>query len=285
MLNLAYRNCKVFFRDRSAVLYSFMAVFIIIGLYVLFLGEAMRPKDLPEARFLMDSWIMAGVIAAGTFTTTLGALGQTVEDGQRKISKDFHSSPLRRAEITGGYMIGSIVIGMFLSIVTFVLAEGYILMNGGVLLTLQSALSVLGVILLSVLASSAMMFFVITFVHSTRSFAGLSTILGTLIGFITGIYLPIGELPASIQTVVKVFPISHAAVLLRGLFMEQALESSFAGAPAAVRAEFEKDIGAVFTWGSFTMEAWLHVLALVLTIVVFYGLSVLRVSRKRSLSV
>ncbi len=33
------RNLKVFFRDRAAVLFSLLAVFIIIGLYALFLGD------------------------------------------------------------------------------------------------------------------------------------------------------------------------------------------------------------------------------------------------------
>lgn len=36
MINLAVRNLKIFFRDKSSVFFSFLSVIIIIGLYVLF---------------------------------------------------------------------------------------------------------------------------------------------------------------------------------------------------------------------------------------------------------
>lgn len=39
MIGFAKRNLKLFFRDKSAVFFSLLAVFIIIGLYALFLGD------------------------------------------------------------------------------------------------------------------------------------------------------------------------------------------------------------------------------------------------------
>ena len=59
MINLAVRNLKIFFRDKSSVFFSFLSVIIIIGLYVLFLGDVITSDmdGLPGVRFLMDSWI------------------------------------------------------------------------------------------------------------------------------------------------------------------------------------------------------------------------------------
>jgi len=37
MFNLAVRNLKIFFRQKSTVFFSLLGVFVIIGLYVLFL--------------------------------------------------------------------------------------------------------------------------------------------------------------------------------------------------------------------------------------------------------
>lgn len=281
MLNIALRNLRVFFRDRAAVLYSLMAVFIIIGLYVLFLGDAMLPEDLQGARFLMDSWIMAGMIAAGTFTTTLGGLGQIIEDDDKKISKDFRASPLDRAAVTGGYLLSAVLTGLALSLLTLVLAEAYIVMNGGALLPLRSVLRLLPVIVLSVLASSVMMFFVVSFVGSNHAFAGLSTIAGTLIGFITGIYLPIGSLPLAVRTVVKAFPITHAAALMRQIMMEAPLLESFAGAPSDARVALETELGVRLYAGDAAIAPWAHVAILLATFAVFFALSVMRVSRKK----
>lgn len=57
MLTFAQRNLKLFFRDKSAVFFSLLAVFIIIGLYALFLGDVWTDSlsDLANARQLMDS--------------------------------------------------------------------------------------------------------------------------------------------------------------------------------------------------------------------------------------
>ncbi|MDF2686761.1 MAG: hypothetical protein K0S55_1944, partial [Clostridia bacterium] len=41
MITIAIRNLKLFFRDKSGVVMSFLAVFVILGLYVLFLGDIM----------------------------------------------------------------------------------------------------------------------------------------------------------------------------------------------------------------------------------------------------
>ena len=96
MRQLVLRNLRIFFRDRSAVFFSLLAVFIIIGLYVLFLGDMMASslKDVAGSRFLMDSWIMAGLLAVTSMTTTLGAFGIMVDDQSKKIIKDFYCSPV-----------------------------------------------------------------------------------------------------------------------------------------------------------------------------------------------
>ena len=65
MFNLAVRNLKIFFRQKSAVFFSLLSVFIIIGLYVLFLGDVWTdyfPEGLSEAENLMNNWIIAGIV-------------------------------------------------------------------------------------------------------------------------------------------------------------------------------------------------------------------------------
>ena len=39
--NFMKRNLRLFFRDKMSVFFSLLSVFIIIGLYVLFLGDMM----------------------------------------------------------------------------------------------------------------------------------------------------------------------------------------------------------------------------------------------------
>ena len=104
MINFTLRNLRVFFKDKTAVFFSLLAVFVIIGLYVLFLGDVWSASfsDVENARFIMDSWIMAGILAVTSFTTTMGAFGIMIEDKAKKINKDLVVSPIKTTSLVGG---------------------------------------------------------------------------------------------------------------------------------------------------------------------------------------
>lgn len=283
MIWIAKRNIRIFFRDRTAVFFSLLAVFIIIGLYVLFLGDTITSGmgNIKGARFLIDSWIMAGLLAVTSVTTTMGAFGIMVEDQSSKIIKDFLASPIKRSDLVGGYIVSSFAIGVLMSIITFVLAEVYIVAGGGELLPLLSMLKVFALILLSVLSGSALVLFMVSFFRSQNAFATASTIIGTLIGFLTGIYVPIGSLPSAMQWVIKIFPVSHAGVLLRQVFMARPMAISFADAPAEAVSSFNQQMGVTFTFGKTVLGMSGSILILIATAIVFYALAIWNVSRKR----
>ena len=285
MINLIKRNLKLFFRDRTSVFFSLLAIFIIIGLYVLFLGNMMvnELKDLlaDNARFTIDSWVMAGILSVTSITTTMGAFGIMLEDTTKKISKDFYSAPIKRSQLAGGYIMSSFIIGVIMSIVSLIVAEVYILANGGKLLELMSLLKLFGVMLLSVFAGSSMVFFIVSFFKSSNAYATASTIIGTLIGFLTGIYIPIGSLPSGVQTAIKIFPISHAAALFRQIMMEAPMSAAFANAPVQAITGFKQTMGVVFCFGSTELSPIANILVLVATGVVFYVLAVIKISIKK----
>ncbi len=282
-MKFAARNLKIFFRDRAAVFFSLLSAFIIIGLYILFLGDMLtgNMQSIPGSRFLIDSWIMAGLLSVTSITTTMGAFGIMVEDTSKKISKDFSASPAKRSSLAGGYIMSSFVIGMIMTFVTFVLAEIYIVAYGGQVLAVSSIVKLLGVLLLSVFSSTALVLFIVSFFKSNNAFATASTILGTLIGFLTGVYIPVGQLPEAVQSVIKFFPVSHASVLFRQVMMENPLQTAFAGAPALVSQEFRQMMGVSFRFGSTETSAAVSLWVLVGTAVVFFVLATWNLSRKR----
>lgn len=47
---LIKRNLKIFFRDKSAVLFSLLAIFIIIALYAVFLGDVWLDDSMQNIR-------------------------------------------------------------------------------------------------------------------------------------------------------------------------------------------------------------------------------------------
>ena len=277
------RNLKLFFRDRNAVLFSLLAIFIIIALYAVFLGDVWLTdsmKDINGANVLMNNWLVAGLLAVASVTTTLGAFGVMIDDKVKKINKDFNSSPIKRSNVTGGYIGSAFFIGVIMSLVTVVVAEIYIICRGGDLFTLDACVKVILLVLLASMTNTSIVYYVVSFFKSHSAFSTASTIIGTLIGFLTGIYLPIGALPGSVQTVIKVFPVSHAASLLRQVLMEAPMQTSFEGIPGQYLDEFKEYIGVTFHFGSYLVTPWVSILILIGTAIVFYCLSLLNMSGK-----
>lgn len=282
MIVFMRRNLKLFFRDRSAVFFSLLSIFIIVGLYAAFLGGVWLPASmagLPDADFLMNSWLVAGLLAVSSVTTTMGAFGVMIDDKVRKIDRDFFSSPISRGSIAGGYLTSAFLIGCIMSLVTFVVAELYLVLRGGQWLAPVACLKVVGLILFSTMTNTAMVCFLTSFFRSHKAFSSASTILGTLIGFLTGIYLPIGALPASVQTVIKIFPVSHAAVLFRRVLMEVPMETAFTGIPQEYLDEFQTHMGMVYRFGGQEAPLWVSLLVLAAAAAVFFGLCLWSMSR------
>lgn len=283
MINFGIRNLKVFFKDKSSVFFSLLSVFIIIGLYALFLGDMLTTGfgGAPGTRFLMDTWIMAGMLAVSSITTTMGAFGAMVEDKSRKIDKDFIASPIKNSSIVSGYVLSSIIIGIIMSLITVVLMEIYVVVNGGELMNMTTLIKTIGLVLLSTISNSSIVFFVVSFFKSNNSFATASTVIGTLIGFLTGIYIPIGQLPEVAQWFIKCFPPSHAASLFRHVLMEVPMSTTFSGAGEQAITEFKQLMGVEYAFGNAVSTPLVNIIVLVASALVFFGLSIWNVSRKR----
>lgn len=284
MISLAKRNIMLFFRDKSAIFFSLLSVFIIIGLYVFFLGDVWVSGFGPgmvKPKAVMAGWIMAGLLAVTSVTTTMGVFGGMVDDKDSNIYKDFVSSPIKRRSLTGGYIISSYVVGMIMCLITLVLAEAYIVYCGGELLSIMEILKVIGVLFIMNLTSTCMVMLFVSLFTSRKAFSTASTVLGTLIGFLTGIYLPIGQLPPGIQTVIKVFPVSHGAALLRQIMMKAPEAVTFANVPAQYLQEFNTEMGVTLSFGDSTVTSAGAIIILIASGILFFILAAINMNRKK----
>ncbi|HHY83766.1 MAG TPA: ABC transporter permease [Clostridiales bacterium] len=282
MRYLVKRNLMIFFRDKGSVFYSLLSVIIIVGLYILFLGDLMVKGvgDVAGARFLMDSWIMAGLVSVTPFTTALGGMSSIIIDKKYGLYKDFAASPLKRSVIAGSYIVSGFFISLILTLLTFILGEVYIVVYGGKLLAAAAVLKTLLMILLTTATSSILMFYLVTSFKSINAYSAASTVIGTLIGFLTGIYIPIGNLPEAVQTVIKLFPPSHVALLMRRIMMEQAEQIVFAGAKPELMEAFRVELGSAFRAGDKLINPVYSILYVCAFIVVFFILSLIRIRKK-----
>ncbi|WP_342511797.1 ABC transporter permease [Sporosarcina sp. FSL K6-1522] len=282
MMTFAKRNIFLYFRDKTSVFFSLLAVMILVALYVLFLGDttAKQLPNFPAKKALLMSWFMAGMLAVTSMTTTLASFGVFVDDRANKTYMDFYSSPISRTKLVGGYITSAVVVGFIMCMFTLIASNIFLFLSGETMLSFRDMLAVSGVTILAVLASAAMVLFLVSFFETSNAFATASTVIGTLLGFLAGIYIPIGNLPDYLQDIVKLFPVSHSAALFRQIIMETPLIDSFANAPAEVKNAFLYNMGVFYDINGNKTSTLFSVFYLCLTTLLFFVLSLFVMKRK-----
>ena len=283
MISFVSRNLKVFFRDKTAVFFSLLAVLIVLGLYIFFLGDVWIDSfpNIKGVKNLMNCWIIAGLIGVTSVTANMGAFGTMIEDKSKNKIKDFYVSPIKKSKIVGGYIISSFIVGSMMSVVTLIISQIYLVYSGVDVLNFKELTEVFLIILMTSLSNSAMILFIVSLFSSEKAFSTASTIVGTLIGFITGIYLPISMLPDSVQIIVKLFPTSHGISILRQIFMKKQMDISFADVPTNYINEFKESMGVVYYINDKLVSNTTSVFILIASTIIFFSLAVLILYKKK----
>ncbi len=281
LISLVQRNNKVFRRDKTQVFFSLLSVIIVIVLYAVFLQKMQidaieqMTEATPGMVTMVNEWLVAGLLSMIAVSTTLAAFGIAVKDTESKATADFLTAPISRATIQFSYVLNAFVIGCIFSFIALIGCEIFIVATGGELLSFGAFIKVVGILLLSVLLASVFNVFLVLFVHTQNSFSTLSTIVGTALGFLCGVYVPVGVLPSFAQNLVMYFPISHTTLLLRNVFMESSITKVFDGVPVTHVEAYKVNYGIVYDLNGHLLSSTTSLLVILVTIVVLAMLSVL----------
>lgn len=245
MIEFGIRNITLFFKDRSAVALSFLAELIVLGLYSLFMRDDLIGAfpEIPQADVMMDVWMMAGVLGITPITTAMGAYGVMVEDKAKKIDRDFATWPVSRWRLLGGYLLSAVMTAMLMSLLCLIIFECYFFQRYELWAGGKSLLYIYGLLVINAFADAAMVMLLVAFIRTGTALAACCTIIGALLGFLTGIYLPIGSLPEHVQWMVKGFPVSHGVVLMRQTLMGELISENLGGAQSPQAHAFMEYMG------------------------------------------
>lgn len=300
LFRLIKRNILVYCRDRSNIFFSLLSMLIIIGLMVVFLGkmnadsvvnllsqyggERDSALDRSNAEQLVMLWTLAGIVVVNSITITLSMVGIMVEDEAQKRLSSFYVAPVSRWVFVFSYVIAAIIMGIIMCTLTVVIGEAYIVSTGGIMMSFAVMGKVFLYIILNVFTSASMVFLIANFVHSQSAFGALSTIIGTLVGFLAGIYLPIGMLPEKIQNVLKCFPLLHGCSFLRELLTKDILSTTFAGYPEELIKGYREAMGISIVYQGEAIPVTLQVAFLVISGIIFIGLAALLQGKRNVMS-
>ena len=117
------------------------------------------------------------------------------------------------------------------------------------MLSVKDALTLTGMIMCSALTYSSIGYVIALFVHSNSAWSGILTIIGTLVGFAGGIYLPMSQLSIGVQKILKALPILHSVSMMRAVSTQQIVEKTFAGMPEGLIPVYRDKMGITVTVG------------------------------------
>lgn len=256
---LTKRNMLLFLRDKAAVFFSVLSMLIVLALMVIFLGsmncenvvdalaEAGGARDTAadqkNAEYLIKMWTLAGILVTNAVTVTLTVMGTMIQDETRNKLVSFYAAPVRRIRLALGYILSSWLVGTGMCVLTLIAGEAYMGLSGFPLLSVSDSMTLCMMIVLNTFVWAVFAYLLALFIHSESAWSGVLTIVGTLVGFVGAIYLPMSMLPKGVGNVLKHLPVLHGAAMMRVVCTKDAVETTFAGLPKIAGDTFREQMG------------------------------------------
>jgi len=229
-LSLINRNIKTYLRDKTAVFFSFLSVIILLTLYLLFLGNNLKPTGMDgiltesELTFMVYAQLIPGLIVINNVSIPLGNLGNIINDFEYRQIDGFLVTPIKRYKVILSYYLASFIITVVITVLLVIFAFLLMGIATGIHLTLDVYLKSILLTVLFSFISTAVMVFMTSLIRSVNAFGAVSGVFGTLIGFASGIYMPLFILPGFISKVASLLPFTHMNILLKRMVLPQAFD-------------------------------------------------------------
>lgn len=284
------RVLKQYFRDKGAIFFSLLSMIIVIGLMVFFLGDmniehltdvfAMFPgrdalKDKEMAERIVLIWTCAGILSINAVTVTLAVYSIMIKDKVTGKLASFYTAPLSRSVIVGGYILSAWVASILVCSLTLVLTEGYCITKGVSPFTIVTHVKLFGMIIVNSFAYASIMYVGAALAKSEGAWSGLGTVVGTLVGFLGGIYIPIGALGKTVATIMKGTPIIYGTAMFRHVMMSDVLKDAFDGIPSKALTQYQDMMGITLTVADKTVSQRTEWMILAGCGIVFIGIGIL----------
>lgn len=255
---LTGRNLKLYFRDKGAVFFSLLSTFIVIGLMVFFLGDMNIESvedilsqfpgrdagaDKTNAELLVFVWTCAGILSINAVTVTLAAYTVMIRDRVTGKLNSIYTAPISRITIAGGYMLSAWIASVCVCVLTLFIVELIGVTKGLTIFDFIVHVKLIGMIGANSFAYVGIMYVVALIAQTEGAWSGIGTIIGTLVGFFGGIYIPIGSLSDMIGNIMKCTPVIYGTAMFRKVMMQELLNVTFEGLPAEVNEGYCEVMG------------------------------------------
>lgn len=278
-LVLTARNIKMYIRDKGAVFFSLLSALIVICLMVFFLGDmnidgivelldafssGEQEENKKNAELLVLAWTSAGILSINAVTVSLAVYSCMIKDRVNGRLNAIYTAPINRLKIALSYIASAWTASVLVCVLTLGITEVYGIISGMAPYTFMEHVQLLGMIMVNSFAYASLMYPLALLAKTEGAWSGFGTVIGTLVGFLGGIYIPIGSLADSISGVMKCTPIIYGTSMFREIMTKSILDSTFEGVPVEVIDEYCEIMGIQLRVADYTLtlrDEWLILLA------------------------
>jgi len=212
---VAYREMLRFVSDRPRLLSSFAMPIIFLVVFGAGFTKSMGALA-PGVNFIQ--FMYPGIIAMTVLTSSLFAGISVVWDREFGFLKEILVAPIARTGIVLGKAAGGTMVALVQALAMLVLAPFL-----GVTLNLQIVLLLIPMVAILSLGLSGLGILIASFMHSQQGFQVLVQILIFPLIFLAGVFFPINNVPAWMEFISKVNPLTYGVDAIRQIFLGSAV--------------------------------------------------------------
>lgn len=294
---LTTRNIKMYIRDKGSVFFSLLSALIVICLMVFFLGDmningivelldafsyGEAEENKKNAELLVLAWTSAGILSINAVSLSLAVYSGMIKDRVNSRLNAIYTAPISRLKIALSYIVSAWMASVLICVLTLVITEVYGVVRGMEPYTFMEHIKLLGMIMVNSFVYAALMYPVALIVKSEGAWSGFFTVVGTLVGFLGGIYIPIGSLAESISWLMKCTPIIYGTSMFREVMTKAILNRTFEGVPLEVVDEYREIMGIQLKVADYSLtvrDEWLILFACSIIFLVI-GMCMLKYEKK-----
>lgn len=223
MKTLIYRHLLLFIKSPINIILSFLSSLVILSLYFLFIRD-FTIKAVSDYGFVsnlnnlfVDKLMTSGLLIVIGATSVLSIIFIFVKDNYNSIIKDFRVTPISYIKIIYSYFLASFIISMIITIISYIGIEIFFILHYDYHSPLRVIISSLFIITLSNIIATLLILIISIKLNNFNSFSTFQTLYGVVIGFFTGVYIPIGYYPEIIRNIFFYFPLCQTTSILRNI--------------------------------------------------------------------
>lgn len=227
MIGLVMRQLKLYFVNKANLIFSMLGAVISFVLYIIFLQKNITDiwPDNDKAKLVLDWWVIGGTLAITSMTTSWHIALRLISDRASNCLDDLLLTDTSLTKVYSAYFISSSLIAMIMQAIIFTIMTVYFNVQDGLAFDFSKLPALFFMMIVSAMVGAVISVLVTYFIKTIEVGERLSVIIGTMSGFLVGVYMPLGNMPDFALKVIKFIPGAYAAAAYRELLIGKDIDN------------------------------------------------------------